>query len=236
MKRNVLFFLSAVLVFASGADGIKPRPAASDYPVKDQAGNVTIAAAVLDPDQVKSLFSTDLKDYVVVEVGVYPAAGNNVNVTPDDFAIRIGTDEVVRAANPGAIAAAKVRKNAPSRQSRRSDIDIYPTADIGYESGGGGYDPVTGRRRGGMYGGGGVGVGVGGSRYPDYPAPASTGPDREVMQQELADKTLPAGPTDQPVAGYLYFRLPPKSQNSALELQYYAKSGKVRLPLPAVKH
>ncbi len=231
MKAGILLLVCAALSF--GSDGIKPRPAASDYPVKDQSKNATIAAAVLDADQVKSLFSTDLKDYVVVEVGVYPSPGASVDVTPDDFAVRVGTSEVVRAANPRAMAASNARKNAPARQSRRSDIDVYPTAEIGYESGG--YDPVTGRRRSGVYSGAGVGVGVGGSPYPDVPPPASTGRDREVMHQELADKTLPSGTTDQPVAGYLYFRLPAKAHNSALELQYFAKSGKVRLPLPATK-
>ncbi len=142
--------------------------------------------------------------------------------------------DLVRAANPGAIAASNQRKNSPPPSSNK-DITIYPTATIGYESGDV-YDPVTGRRRGGgMYGGGGVGVGVGDQGYPQPPRPGSTDRDRDTMHQELGDKTLPDIRTNNPVSGYLYFRLPAKARTSALELQYLSRDSKVRVLLPPVR-
>ncbi len=55
------------------------------------------------------------------------------------------------------------------------------------------------------------------------------------MNQELTDKTIPDGKTTEPVAGYVYFRLPAKARTSALELQYFGANGRLRVPLPAVK-
>jgi len=96
---------------------------------------------------------------------------------------------------------------------------------------------VTGQRRhaSGVYTETGVGVGVGDPGYPQPPRPGSTDRDREVMGQELTDKMLPEGQTANPIAGYLYFRLPAKARTSALELQYFAAAGKVRVLLPPVK-
>lgn len=230
MNRAWILLALPLAAFATGPGGLKPRPAPGDYPAHETAGGVTIAAAVLTPEQVKSAFSTDLTQYVVIEVGVYPGSGQTLELSSADFALRIGAQgEIERAANPRAIAASNQRKNTP-KPSRASDVTIYPTANIGYESGG--YDPITGRRRGGVYTDTGVGVGIG-DQGPQPPRPGSTDRDRAVMDQELADKTLPDVKTSDPVAGYLYFRLSPKTRTSALELQYLAAGGRVRVLLPA---
>lgn len=237
MRPVALILLSSVTAFATDPRGVKARPGPADYPAHENANELTVAAAVLSPDQAKSLFATDLRDYTVIEVGLYPAAGQTIDVASVDFALRVGAQgDIVRAANPRAIAASNQRKNTPP-PSRGSDITLYPTATIGYESGDV-YDPATGTRRraGGVYTGAGVGVGVGGAGAPPQaPRPGSTDRDREVMQQELLDKALPDGPVTAPVAGYLYFRLPAKAKNSALELQYYAASHKIRVPLEPAK-
>jgi hypothetical protein len=237
VKTLALTLLCTTVALATDPRGVKPRPGPADYPAHENSNQLTLAAAVLSADQVKSLFATDLREYTVIEVGLYPASGQTIDVTSVDFAMRIGAQgDIVRAANPHAIAASNQRKNRPS-PSRGSDVTLYPTATIGYESGDV-YDPVTGgrRRASSVYTGAGVGVGVGGAGAPPQaPRPGSTDRDREVMQQELLDKALPDGPVTAPVAGYLYFRLPPKAKNSALELQYYAGSHKVRVPLEPPK-
>jgi hypothetical protein len=234
MKRFLA--IGALAAFVLGADtrGLKPRPAAADYAVQETHGDLTLGAAVLTPDEVKSALSTDLKQYIVLEVGVYPAAGKTIELNPHDFALRAGEQgNIVRAAAPQAIAASNQRKNSPApRQGSGRDVTLYPTATVGVANG---PDPVTGRNRTGVYTGAGVGVGVGGNNgpaYPDPPRPGSTDRDREVMQQELADMMLPEGQFTAPVSGYLYFPIPQKARTAALELQYFGAGGKVRVALP----
>lgn len=237
MKRFLL--LTGVLwtvALAADTRGLKPRPAPADYAVHETHADLTLGVAVLSPEQVKSAFATDLKEFIVLEVGVYPASGKTVELNPHDFALRSGDQgNIMRAAAPRAIAASNQRKNAPAQPTGGSnrDITLYPTATIGVANG----PDYNGRNRTGVYTGGGVGVGVGGNggpAYPDPPRPGSTDRDREVMQQELADMMLPEGQFTAPVSGYLYFPIPPKARTSALELQYFGAGGKVRVALPPV--
>ena len=235
MKQFAILLAASAVALATDPRGLKPRSGPADYPAHETGTDVTIGAAVLTPAQVKSTFATDLSGYLVLEVGVYPGAGQAVDVSIGDFAVRVGSEgEIVRAANPQAIAASNQRKKAP-KPSRASDVTLYPSATIGYESGT--YtDPASGQRRraGGVYTDAGVGVGIG-DQGPQMPRPGSTDRDRDVMNQELTDKMLPDGKTSDPVAGYVYFRLPAKARTSALELQYFAAGGKVRVLLPAVR-
>lgn len=235
MKNLIILLAASTLALATDPRSLKPRPSPTDYPAHETANGLTIGAAALSPSQVKSAFSTDLHEYLVIEVAVYPEPGQPLDIITPDFALRVGVQgEMVRAANPHAIAASNQRKNAP-KPGRASDVTIYPSATIGYESGRG-YDPVTGRnRRGGVYTETGVGVGIGdqGGAYP--PRPGSTDRDRDVMGQELTDKMLPEGRTTDPIAGYLYFRLPAKTRTSALELQYFTAGGKVRVLLQVTR-
>ena len=234
-RRFVLAALLATGAFAVNP-GVRPRPELSDYPAHRSGPKITIAAEVLSADQVSNSFATDLnKAWIVVEVAVYPEK-DAVAVAPSDFVLRVGKDEqrtLVRAATPRAIAASLHRKSTP--QQRDSDVTVYPSVGIGYESGPGYYDPATGQRRGGgVRTSVGVGVGVGGG--PAALPPASTSADRHTMEQELAEKSLPDGATAKPVAGYLYFPRPAaKSKDATLELSYNGDAGTLTLELPPPK-
>jgi hypothetical protein len=232
MKSALILTVLASSVFAADR-GLKPRPGPADYPAQDTTSEVTVAASILTPDQVKATFSTELKDYLVLEVAVYPATGKTMDLTTADFVLRAGDrGDLIRPANPRAIAASNQRKNQPPPASGGRDITLYPTATVGVGSG---TDPWTGRRNTGVYTGAGVGVGVGGSggpMGPDPPRPASTDQDREVMREELTDQMLPEGATSAAVAGYLYFPMPAKARTAALELHYYAPGDRVRVSLP----
>jgi len=233
-RRLVLAALFATGAF--GVDpGVRPRPELSDYPAHKAGPAMTIAAEVLSADQVSHSFATDLnKAWIVVEVAVYPQK-DAIAVAPSDFVLRIGKDDqraLVRATTPRAIAASLHRKNTP--QQRDSDVTVYPSVGIGYESGPGYYDPATGTRRGGgVRTSVGVGVGVGGQTTPP---PASTSADRHTMEQELSEKSLPDGSTAKAVAGYLYFPRPAaKSKDATLELSYNGDAGTLTLELPPPK-
>jgi hypothetical protein len=234
MKSGALIWMAAGVLMARDGQGIRPRPSPNDYPASETASGLTIGAAVIAPEQVKHMFATELNNgYIVVEVAVYPGTGQELDLASGDFTMKIGgSGDLLRAASPRAVASVLQKKNEP-RPSRASDVTVYPSTTIGYESGPR-YDPVTGQRRtgGGVYTGAGVGVGVGDSG-PQAPRPGSTDRDRVTMQQELEDKALPEGKSTQTVAGYLYFPRPTgKAKNALYEINYYGTNGKVRVAVP----
>jgi hypothetical protein len=238
MKAVVWLCLACGVLAAGDSRGMPPRGSSSEYPAHETAGGITVAAAVIPPDQVAKLFATDLNKggYIVVEVAVYPEAGEEANLLPRDFMMRIGQDPAtVRPVSADAIAGVMQKRNTPGKgvPPGPHDVTVYPTATIGYESGG--YDPATGRRRSGVYTATGVGVAVGGPGAP--PGPASTDRDRDTMRQELADKGLPEGRTTEAVAGYLYFPKPAsaKSKSGATHITYYGERTQIHLEIPAPK-
>ena len=87
----LLICVAAAVSVASGANGIQPRPSASDYPAHQNVANVTVAAALLSPEQTKERFNEDLNviGYMVVEVAVYPDPDHKVNVSPHDFVLHL---------------------------------------------------------------------------------------------------------------------------------------------------
>jgi hypothetical protein len=229
MRRAAIVCMISGLLVAGERGGIRPRSNSADYPAHQTGKDVTIAAAVIAPEQVAKLFATDLNrgGYVVVEVAVYPEAGAEHNVLSRDFLMRIGSDPTtMRAVSAQAIASALQRKNAP-KPRHPGDVTVYPTATIGYESG-----SYGGQRRGGVYTATGVGVGIGDQGQAAPPHPASTPGDRSTMQQELEDKGLPEGRTSQAVAGYLYFPKPASAKRANYNLTYYGADGQVSLVIP----
>jgi hypothetical protein len=216
--RTIAFSVLAAAVCA--AQGVKPRPQATDYPVQTSQDGTAIGAALVPPAEVRSAFVTDLnRGYAVVEIALYPKGGRMVDVNTDDFLLRVvGTKETSRPVRPKAVAAV-LQRTAPTERN----IDLYPTVGIGYESGG--YDPMTGRRGGGVVTSTGVGVGVGSTK------PAATDQDRKTMETELTEKGLPEGKTARAVAGYLYFPMRAKKRAVAYEIEYQGGSGTAVLPL-----
>jgi hypothetical protein len=232
MKRLTLVWMAAGILLARDGRGIRPRPDVTDYPAHEAGSGLTLAAAAIPAEQVKHMFATDLSRYIVVELAVFPEPGQDIDLITGDFALKIGADgDLIRPANPRAVAGVLQRKNSP-RQGRASDVTVYPSATIGYETGPV-YDPATGRTRGGgVYTGGGVGVGVG-DPGPTAPRPGSTDRDRVTMEQELQDKAVPEGKTSRVVAGYLYFPRPSGKQRNALyEITYYGQGGKMKIAVP----
>jgi hypothetical protein len=231
MIRLVLLIICALALQAAEDAGIRPRPDTSDYPVYEAGSKLAIAAEVLNAEQVANTFATDLnKGWIVLEVALYPKDGP-VTVDTSAFVLRVSRDgqkALVRPASPKTIAGILQRKEAPPE---KSDVTLYPTVGVGYETGPGRYDPVTGRRGGGLTTGVGLGVGIGGQADP--PQPASTPADRTTMELELSEKALPDGSAVKPVAGYLYFPRPSaRFKYAPLELEYHGDSETIKLALP----
>ena len=91
-------------------------------------------------------------------------------------------------------------------------------------------DPVNGRRSGwGTY----EGVGVTNDpRAAAPPPPPRQGPDPQIVEQRVREKSLPQGRTRNAVAGYLFFPQYTKHKGSGMELQWSKDDASVALRLP----
>jgi hypothetical protein len=194
------------------APAIRPRADAASYPVYGRQQQLSVGARLLSAKEVEQKFSTPLgKHYLVVEVGLFPAAAQSLPVRPENFTLRVGNDDqAFFPATPNDIASALSGSGA--RNPR-----FFPTLGIGY--GGWGRGVSTG-----------VGVGVGSGPYPRG---GMAGGNRRVMENELQDKSLPEGSVTQPAAGYLYFPVSGKrSAHYNLELTQNGETMSLSLPVP----
>jgi hypothetical protein len=211
--------LSVCLLLLAGmalgqAKGIKSRADVAAYAASAKGQFLTVGAAQLSSQQIKNSFaSPELgKKYLVVEIGVYPKT-SEFKLDPDNFTVKVeGTKTVLRAASPRAIAAVLQKPGG-------RDVSLYPVATVGHESG----RDIYGQPRSGVTTGAGVGVGL-------DPKPQRSDADRQVMETELAEKSLPSGTFDKPVAGYLCFPLS-GAKDAKYILEYSDAHASLALPL-----
>ncbi len=245
MKCAVLLLISLGLTLEAASPGIRPRADAASYPSNRGEADFSIGAWLIPPDQVKKMFKLDMNraGYVVVEVGVFPAPGKDVDLYPTDFTLYVGQElATLRPVSADTVAEILGGRPEPSRPHSPSDINTSVGASIGHVS----YpDPVTGRRTGGTITETDAGVGIGGpapqpcrgydcdQNAPVPPiSPSSPIQDANTVSQDLWEKSLPDGKTVHAVAGYLYFPKPTrKAKHTAWELRYENADGKTRLPL-----
>jgi hypothetical protein len=227
MKRLVLFvfvLLAAPLV-AERPPVVKPRAKAHDYPAVKEQQNFTLGVAQLSVKQVRKVFVSNIgKEYVVIEVGVYPKS--ETKLSPRNFVLR-ATDEndAIRPADPQAMAS---RIN--EKDQKGHDIDVYPVVGISYSSGPNPADPYYGtsrQRNNGVTTTSGVMVDVKG-RNKD---PKTGDADYKAMIAELLEKSLSDTTATKPVAGYLYFAIS-AGKNTHYQLEYQTSDGTVVIPLP----
>jgi hypothetical protein len=237
MTKLFLVSLAAAASLVAGDTGIRPRASASDYPTHQNGEGVTLAAAIVSPEQVKKIFSTDLNKlgYIVVEMAVYPDPDRNIEIAVRDFMLRVTPEGNTIRPVKASVIAGQLHKKEPTPNvppQLPGNVSVHPTATIGYESG-----TYNGRRTSGVYTGAGVGVGVGDPRMDPPPQPPSTNkhPDSLSTQVDLEERALPEGQAHEPVAGYLYFPKPELKKKSSLDLIWYGPAGQVRLALPTAK-
>lgn len=247
MKRIALAAAVSALLLTAAAPGIRPRADADSYPAHAETGEYSIGAALIPAEQVKKMFAANLNKagYVVLEIGVFPAPGKDVDLYPADFSLWVGENAAAMRPVDGDTIA-EILTGTRDDQRRIHDPNGINTA-VGIGIGHVSYDdPVTGRRTSGTVTETTAGVGVGGpapmpclgydcgATMPP-PAPSQTSPIQKAhaIGQELWEKSLPDGKTPRAVAGYLYFPKPSgKAKNAAWELRYEPASGRVKLPLP----
>jgi len=225
MKAAMSLTLLAILTLPLLGDspkGTVPRTTVEKYAAHVEVGGAALGATLLTPKEVHKAFSTDLTQCcLVVEVALYPAKDKAIDVSTDEFDLRLaGTESAVKASTARLLAAQLQKKNSGA-------VGVTPVAEVhvGYESG---VDPLTGQRVHGVETGVGVGVGIG---HDPAAAPASTIRDRDVMELELTEKGLPEDAASTPVAGYLYFSLSKDNKKAAHQLEYTLNGQKVSLRL-----
>jgi len=221
--RVVVMVTCVASLAMAGPKGTVPRSSADRYAAHAMHDSVGIGVVVLSSELVRKEFVSDVnRCCVVAEIALYPAKDKSLDVSLNDFVLRVKGAETSAKPASARVIAARLQKNAGSDR----DITVSPTVGVGYESAG--YDPVTGTRGGGgVTRSAGVMVGIGGNG----PKPASTDKDRAVMETELSEKGLPEGTASTPVSGYVYFPITRK-KNTSLQLEYVLHGSKVVVALP----
>ncbi len=220
-----VFLLAAGSAFAQQLPrqphGVPARSTPGDYRTHIQVNGITYAASVIPQSEVKRIFAFDIsKNYVVFEVAVYPGNANAV-LDPDGFVVRVPRSlDLERSADSMTVASVVQQENLPKPPPRVGPVSA--STEVGYESE---TDPYSGRRVHGTYTDTQVGITAGGDPGPPpLPGPGGYPQDRRLLENQLWDKSLPAGQIRRPTAGYLYFpvSLIKKKSNGLYQLQYLA--------------
>ena len=132
-------------------NGVPPRRSASDYPVqqnvKTPAGLAAVGAAIVPADQVRKMFSSDIsRDYIVVEVAMYPADGKSFEADRYDFGLKITDgskgDRVAHADSPSDVALPPYEKR-PDLGGPESKVNVTQEAGVAVARSN---DPYYGKR------------------------------------------------------------------------------------------
>lgn len=231
VKTVVPLLLLASFVYAQNSRGTAPLSAASGYSAHAEQDGIQIGATLLTHKQARKAFATaDVNQCcLVVEVALFPAKDNFVNISAADFTLReAGKDIGVKPSSAEMLAAAlEVRPPTPQSEQRAG---VSTSNEVGVVAGRS-RDPYTGNTSTtrGVYDRQSVGVGIpvgGKQQSPEAKAEQS----RMAITNELTDKGLPEISAWEPVAGYLYFSVPKKSKDG-YELVYTVGEKKIVLSL-----
>ena len=222
--RTIL--LAAALGAAACAAGAEPKPRAEDYRSHGAAGGVAIGAEYL----VRSLPSAGemffVRDYLVVEVAVYPARNSPVLVAHSHFTLRLnGRKQALFPQTPGIVAASL---KYPDWEHRPALTASAGAGDAGVIIGrprtAGRFpgDPRPGRERL--------------PEAPRVPGPQNPGgierAERQQPDAAAVSAALPEGEATSPVSGLLYFAYRGKTKAvKKVELIYAGEAGNLTLRL-----
>ncbi len=223
--RRLVLWIALAAMLTAASPGLRPRAMVTDYAARELTASFEIGAVRIPAADVKKMFAADLNraGYVVIEVGVYPAKGADVDIAPDAFTLRTESGRIAaRMVDTDAMAAQIARERVPS-QTRPVDL-FKATGAAGAR--GRMIPPADGQQSGSVLGG----------EVEDYPPP-STVSKLGAIEQELWAKSLPDGKTNVPVAGYLYFPKPSGKAANDWELLIDTASTRLKLTLQdAGKH
>lgn len=185
------------------AEGLAPRMSPKDYIAMGQAGDMVIGAEFDHHSVPTRELTLHTDDFVVVEVGIYGPPGAKLNVSLDDFSLRINGKKNALQSQPygRVLSSIKDPQWAPPDQGKEKSKTSLGTGG-GQDSGG--PPPVV---------------------HPAFELQRSW----NVRTQKAA---LPLGERPLPVAGLLFFQYRGKADNlDSVELHYDGAAGRVTIPL-----
>lgn len=188
MVRLLIAALAAMLCFAGEGTVTKAKP--SDYPVHVRTPEVTIAADFMVRTVVAPARTVSLKDYLVVEVALYPEFGKEVLASMGRFQLRINASKGLLYPQTAGMVAASLRY--PDWERHRGVVAEAGPVIIGRP-------PATARFPGDP------------TPLPRTPLPPVSGgpasaPAEAVRDEEIiTDLALRESRVTLPVSGYLYF-------------------------------
>lgn len=219
-----LALISAPALFGQAA-GTTPKDKPTDYPAHSAEGDLAIGADYLIHSIPTGNETFFVPDYLVVEVAVFPARGQGVEIHNRTFALRLNGKQTIYPDPPG-FAASSIKY--PDWVQRKNVEVQAGNGDGGVIIG---RPPVVGR-------------------FPDDPRPrqsrlpsppkAPNPDDRDNIDQQepvsagdfIALSALPEGAAEKPVSGFLYFPHKGKAKSiKSVELLYQGKAGTVTLKL-----
>jgi hypothetical protein len=186
----------------ASAGGLAPRKSPDAYPARATSSRCTLAAEFQGRSAPGAAGVYFTGDYVVVEVGVFPAAGQAVEVRAADLRLRVNGARLVLSPANGALAATGVRE----REQRQRESGLHTDVAVGPI-----LIPGTSRRDPNF-----PGDPTGPQPLP-HPAPSGKPeipgdeqPPPLALDAALLSMELRDGARTQPRAGCLYFYYPGK--------------------------
>lgn len=103
---TICVLMSLAALASDPPKGTVPRSAADKYDAHTEQNEVAIGASLLSPKQARKVFTTDVnRCCVVVEVAIYPPKDNHVEVSLNDFTLRVAGQEVASKPSSAKVAA-----------------------------------------------------------------------------------------------------------------------------------
>lgn len=190
------------LVFKS----LPPRAAAGEYQAQGNAGMVTIGAEFAGHSVPAPEHTYSTEDYIVVEAGLFGAAGARTTLARGDFSLRINGKKSVATSEPYELVFHSLK-----------DPEWQPPEDPDSKGG----------SKGGLSTGG-----NGQNQSAPPPPPKMPFPLRRAMEQSVQKAAMQEGERPLPQAGLLFFQYRGKTEGiKSLELIYSGAAGKVTLEL-----
>jgi len=221
MRLSAVLRFSAILTGAcsllaqtpppSSAPGLPPRVAPTDYQAQAKAGAVTLAADFVRHSVPTAQGPLSTEDFVVVELGLFGPPETRMQISLDDFSLRINGKKAALASQPFGLVVPTLK-----------DPEWVPPESA-----------APAKSKGGITGGGGGGGG-GQDREPNSPPPVVKIPIevQRAMAQRTQKAALPLGDRALPQAGLLFFQYRGKDKGiSSVELIYSGSAGKADLKL-----
>ncbi|MFN7997239.1 MAG: hypothetical protein U0Q18_26725 [Bryobacteraceae bacterium] len=219
MSSGKVALLPVIAVALAAQSGTEPKPGAADYAVHAVIGKFAIGAEYMTHSFSGGGQTFVAKDYLVIEVAVFPPRGEHAVVSTSQFTLQVNGKKQVLYPQAVEFVAASLKY---------PDWETRPRLEAGA-------GPVIFGRPGPV------------ERFPGDPQarrlpapprppdanPSGQEPQQPVSADEIATQTaLPEGEWRGTVSGYLYFAYKGKAKNiKSLTLHYAGPAGNAPIPL-----